>query len=125
MNRIRSFLSRFFNIDLWGYGLFWSWNLIFLAFMMLGFAPNVIPETVNAIRRGLIPINPDLKMVQSQVRYILFCFGCVFSEMCSPLCFSKMCSPLRTGNLTSQQYKTKLTVNMFAYYRLYTGSNHL
>ena len=25
--------------------------------MVLGFAPNVIPETVNAIRRGLIPID--------------------------------------------------------------------
>lgn len=35
--------------------LFWSWNLIFLAFMSLGFAPIVLPETFMAVRTGLIP----------------------------------------------------------------------
>ena len=37
------------------FGLFWSWNLIFLAFMSLGFAPIVLPETFTAVRTGSIP----------------------------------------------------------------------
>jgi putative PEP-CTERM system integral membrane protein len=39
----------------WAYGLFWSWNLIFLAFMSLGFAPLVLPEVITAVRSGTIP----------------------------------------------------------------------
>jgi putative PEP-CTERM system integral membrane protein len=35
--------------------LFWSWNLIFLAFMSLGFAPIMLPETFTAVRLGTIP----------------------------------------------------------------------
>ena len=42
--------------DRWAYILFWSWNLIFLAFMVLGFAPRVIPELVTSVRTGLIPL---------------------------------------------------------------------
>ena len=37
------------------YALFWSWNLIFLAFMLFGFAPQILPEVLNAVRTGLIP----------------------------------------------------------------------
>jgi putative PEP-CTERM system integral membrane protein len=37
------------------FGLFWSWNLIFLAFMSLGFAPTLLPETLTAVRTGAIP----------------------------------------------------------------------
>ncbi len=37
------------------YILFWSWNLIFLAFMSFGFAPIVLPETFVAVRTGSIP----------------------------------------------------------------------
>jgi len=37
--------------------LFWSWNLIFLAFMGFGFAPVLLPETIKAVRTGLIPID--------------------------------------------------------------------
>jgi putative PEP-CTERM system integral membrane protein len=37
------------------FGLFWSWNLIFLAFMALGFAPLMLPELFTAVRTGLIP----------------------------------------------------------------------
>jgi putative PEP-CTERM system integral membrane protein len=37
--------------------LFWSWNLIFLAFMSLGFAPIMLPETFIAVRTGAIPIS--------------------------------------------------------------------
>jgi putative PEP-CTERM system integral membrane protein len=39
----------------WAYGLFWSWNIIFLAFMFLGFAPTVLPEMTTAVRAGMIP----------------------------------------------------------------------
>lgn len=39
----------------WAYGLFWSWNLIFLAFMFLGFAPQVLPEMITAVRTDVIP----------------------------------------------------------------------
>jgi putative PEP-CTERM system integral membrane protein len=38
-----------------GFFLFWSWNLIFLAFMGFGFAPVLLPETIKAVRTGLIP----------------------------------------------------------------------
>lgn len=38
------------------YALFWSWNAIFLAFMFLGFAPTLLPEMINAVRTGTIPV---------------------------------------------------------------------
>lgn len=37
-------------------GLFWSWNLIFLAFMTLGFAPQILPELIIAVRTSIIPL---------------------------------------------------------------------
>ncbi|MFA9406911.1 MAG: TIGR02921 family PEP-CTERM protein [Anaerolineales bacterium] len=37
------------------YGLFWSWNIIFLAFMTLGFAPRIIPEMITAVGTDTIP----------------------------------------------------------------------
>ncbi len=37
------------------YGLFWSWNTIFLAFMFLGFGPIVLPEVLTGVRSGAIP----------------------------------------------------------------------
>jgi putative PEP-CTERM system integral membrane protein len=46
-----------FNVKPWGYGLFWSWNLIFLAFMFLGFAPNLWPQMWAAIQHDLIPMD--------------------------------------------------------------------
>ena len=42
--------------DRWAYALFWSWNLIFLAFVVLGFAPQVLPELATAVRTGLVPL---------------------------------------------------------------------
>jgi len=56
MNGLKNFLRQFFSVKIWGYGLFWSWNLIFLAFMFLGFAPNLLPEMISDVREGLIPI---------------------------------------------------------------------
>ncbi len=44
------------NRKVWAYGLFWSWNLIFLAFMFLGFAPQVLPEMITAVRADIIPV---------------------------------------------------------------------
>lgn len=40
---------------IWCYFLFWSWNIIFLAFMLIGFAPTVMVELVTAVRAGTIP----------------------------------------------------------------------
>jgi putative PEP-CTERM system integral membrane protein len=37
------------------FGLFWSWNLVFLAFMALGFGPLMLPEIFTSVRTGLIP----------------------------------------------------------------------
>ena len=39
----------------WAYGLFWSWNIIFLTFMFLGFAPELLPEMLTAVQAGTIP----------------------------------------------------------------------
>lgn len=36
--------------------LFWTWNGIFLAFMLLGFAPTLLPEMIAAIDSGEIPL---------------------------------------------------------------------
>jgi len=35
--------------------LFWSWNLVFLAFMSFGFAPILLPQTFTGVRTGIIP----------------------------------------------------------------------
>lgn len=43
------------NKRMWCYFLFWSWNAIFLAFMLIGFAPTVMVEMVTAVRAGSIP----------------------------------------------------------------------
>jgi putative PEP-CTERM system integral membrane protein len=48
-------VKRFFSVDIWGHALFWTWNLVFLAFMLLGFAPNLLPEMINAVRADQIP----------------------------------------------------------------------
>ncbi|MCA9981887.1 MAG: TIGR02921 family PEP-CTERM protein, partial [Anaerolineales bacterium] len=39
----------------WSQILFWSWNTIFLTFMLLGFAPTVLPEMFTAVSAGEIP----------------------------------------------------------------------
>ncbi|MBL8055814.1 MAG: TIGR02921 family PEP-CTERM protein [Anaerolineales bacterium] len=52
-----SLFRRLFSPTLWAYGLFWSWNVIFLAFMLLGFAPQLLPELLAAVRTQLVP--PD------------------------------------------------------------------
>ena len=49
--------GRFLNRRKWAYGLFWSWNVIFLAFMFLGFAPTLLPEMMTAVRSNTVPAN--------------------------------------------------------------------
>lgn len=48
-------MKQLLNTRLWQYGLFWSWNMIFLAFMLLGFAPTVLPEMITAVQAGIVP----------------------------------------------------------------------
>ena len=50
-----TFLRKLTNPRVWAYGLFWSWNIIFLAFMFLGFAPRLLPEMITAVRTDIIP----------------------------------------------------------------------
>ncbi len=40
----------------WAAGLFWSWNVIFLAFMVLGFAPRMVPTLLFDVRTGAVPV---------------------------------------------------------------------
>lgn len=41
---------------LWAYGLFWGWNAIFLAFLLLGFSPLLLLDVITAATGGIIPI---------------------------------------------------------------------
>ena len=50
-------MKRLLNKEFWAYALFWSWNVIFLAFMTVGFAPTVLPELITAVQTGTIPID--------------------------------------------------------------------
>ena len=43
------------RFDMIAYSLFWSWNIVFLAFMFLGFAPQVLPEVITSVQHGLVP----------------------------------------------------------------------
>ena len=42
--------------DYIAYGLFWSWNVIFLAFMTLGFAPRILPDLFVSVSTRIVPI---------------------------------------------------------------------
>lgn len=52
---MKIFLRKLANLRGWAYFLFWSWNIIFLAFMFLGFGPRMLPEMLTAVRAGDIP----------------------------------------------------------------------
>ncbi|MBM3130984.1 MAG: TIGR02921 family PEP-CTERM protein [Chloroflexi bacterium] len=54
-NQMLSFVRQIAQPSLWAYGLFWSWNIIFVAFMLLGFAPRLLPELLTAVSTGTIP----------------------------------------------------------------------
>jgi hypothetical protein len=53
--RSATFIRKLANPRAWAYGLFWSWNIIFLAFVLLGFAPRLLPDTITAVREEAIP----------------------------------------------------------------------
>ncbi len=40
-----------------GYGLFWTWHVIYLLFFWLGFVPIVLPGLSEAVLAGLIPLD--------------------------------------------------------------------
>jgi putative PEP-CTERM system integral membrane protein len=44
-------------LDRLAYFLFWSWNLIFLAFMTLGFSPRILPDMIISVRTSAIPLH--------------------------------------------------------------------
>jgi putative PEP-CTERM system integral membrane protein len=44
-------------LDRLAYFLFWSWNLIFLAFMTLGFSPRILPDMIVSVRTSAIPLH--------------------------------------------------------------------
>lgn len=45
-----------FDMRIPAYLLFWAWNAIFLSFMLLGFAPLVMLDLVNAVQANIIPV---------------------------------------------------------------------
>lgn len=45
------------NSGVLGYGLFWAWNLIFLAFMLLGFAPLILPSLLIGAQANIVPVS--------------------------------------------------------------------
>ncbi len=55
MARLTTFVRKLARPEALGFGLFWAWNAIFLAFMLLGFAPVVLPEMIRAVRGGNFP----------------------------------------------------------------------
>ena len=55
MSHIRSFTRHLRNWRYWAHGLFWSWNLIFVAFMAFGFAPVLLPDLLRGVRDGFVP----------------------------------------------------------------------
>ncbi|MGB8646606.1 MAG: TIGR02921 family PEP-CTERM protein [Anaerolineae bacterium] len=50
-------LARIANRRAWAFGLFWSWNLIFLAFVFFGFAPQLVPDLISSVQAGTIPVS--------------------------------------------------------------------
>src|SRR5262245_37606436 len=53
---MKSLLTIIKDTRLWAYGLFWAWNVIFLAFMLLGFAPLLLPDLFTAAVNNIIPL---------------------------------------------------------------------
>jgi putative PEP-CTERM system integral membrane protein len=49
------FVRKLLNPRIWAYGLFWSWNIVFLAFMLLGFAPSLLPDMITAVQADTVP----------------------------------------------------------------------
>ena len=54
MKRYAAYLT-LFDRRSWERGLFWAWNIVFLAFMLLGFAPLELPTLIQSVREGITP----------------------------------------------------------------------
>jgi putative PEP-CTERM system integral membrane protein len=46
--RVSNIIDKLARPRAWAYGLFWSWNAIFCAFLLLGFAPVMLTELIRA-----------------------------------------------------------------------------
>ena len=54
---MKKLFSNIIHSPAWGYGLFWIWNLIFLAFILLGFAPLFLPTIFLGAQANIIPVS--------------------------------------------------------------------
>ena len=75
------------------FGLFWSWNLIFLAFMSLGFAPTLLPEIFTSVRTGMIPAS--FLVYALVLALIPVGRGLAWAYCAAPLSRSPVCPGLR------------------------------
>ncbi len=48
-------IKKIFTSGFLAYLLFWSWNLIFVTFMALGFAPLFLPDLLTGVIAGVVP----------------------------------------------------------------------
>lgn len=53
---MKSVFRQIINTRTTAYMLFWAWNAIFLAFMLLGFAPLVMLDIINAVQASIVPV---------------------------------------------------------------------
>lgn len=54
---MKNTLARIIRSNTLPYGLFWAWNAIFLAFMLLGFAPIMLPSFLLAAQENIVPVS--------------------------------------------------------------------
>lgn len=54
---MKQFGQSIFKSGVLSYALFWAWNLIFLAFMLLGFAPLILPSLVLGATNNIVPVS--------------------------------------------------------------------
>jgi putative PEP-CTERM system integral membrane protein len=45
------------KLEGWARGLFWGWNVVFLAFIFLGFVPTQGPLLIQGVRNGVTPVS--------------------------------------------------------------------
>ncbi|MCP4538450.1 MAG: TIGR02921 family PEP-CTERM protein [Chloroflexi bacterium] len=74
--KAKAFARKLANRRAWAYGLFWSWNIIFLAFMFLGFGPQILPEMMTAVQSGTIPTSfLDYAVVLTAIPAVMVILG--------------------------------------------------
>ena len=55
--RLRALARRVFTLDVLAHGLFWSWNLIFLAVVYAGLLPHHLVDILLEVLDGTVPLN--------------------------------------------------------------------